>query len=221
MLLFIGKVSILFIIYVMAVRLLGKSALAQLTAHDFGALFFIAYLLFGSIEVNGMLQAIIGGATILLLYLAITKLTLWNKLNKYLIGEPTFLIKHGKIMSHNLKKSRYTISELMSIIRTNGYFDINDVDYALLEPNGEISVLPKKDKGFITPSHLDLNIDDNGLPIVVIVEGEIQRHNLKSINKNEDWLINELDSLGYSQLNKIFLATVRDKDLLLKVYTEH
>ncbi|SEQ74925.1 DUF421 domain-containing protein [Piscibacillus halophilus] len=221
MLLFIGKVSILFIIYVMAVRLLGKSALAQLTAHDFGALFFIAYLLFGSIEVNGMLQAIIGGATILLLYLAITKLTLWNKLNKYLIGEPTFFIKHGKIMSHNLKKSRYTLSELMSIIRTNGYFDINDVDYALLEPNGEISVLPKKDKGFITPSHLDLNIDDNGLPIVVIVEGEIQRHNLKSINKNEDWLINELDSLGYSQLNKIFLATVRDKDLLLKVYTEH
>lgn len=220
MLLFIGQIIFLFIIYIVSIRLLGKSALAQLTPHDFGAIFFLAYLLFGSIELKGITQGVTGGIIVIILYITVSKLTLFNKLNKFLIGEPTFLIKNGKIMSTNLKRSRYTLMELLSTIRTAGYFDVSEIEYALLEPNGDISVLPKKEMSYVTPSHLDLSVVDKGLPLAVIVEGKIQYRNLKAIKKDENWLKNELDSKGYDHLNKIFLATVRDKDHLLNVYVE-
>ncbi|TFB24051.1 DUF421 domain-containing protein [Filobacillus milosensis] len=216
----IAEITLLFIVYVTGVRLLGKSALAQLTAHDFGAIFFLAYVLFGSIDVKGISQGLAGGITVIILYLTISKLTLINKLNKYLIGDSTYLIKHGKIMSHNLKKSRYTLMELLSTIRTAGYFDISDIDYALLEPNGEISILPKKDKTFVTPSHLDIDVSDPGLPIIVIIEGKIQHNHLDSLNKDVAWLENELKQKGFDHTDGIFLATVRDKDLNLNVYSE-
>ncbi|WP_226037717.1 DUF421 domain-containing protein [Aquibacillus saliphilus] len=218
MLLFIGQVIILYIIYIAAIRVLGKTALAQLTPQDFGAIFFLAYLLFGSIKVQGTAQGIAGVVVIVIIYLTISKLSLWNKLNKLLMGDPTFLIKNGKIMSDNLRNSRYPLMELLSSIRSAGYFDINDVDYALLEPNGNISILPKRDKASITPSHLDLHIVDEGFPVAAIVEGKIQNNNLKSIRKDKHWLIRELQSQGYSDIKKIFLATVRDKDYLLTIY---
>ncbi|MGP4041800.1 DUF421 domain-containing protein [Gracilibacillus sp. D59] len=220
MFIFIGKIIILFIIYVVAIRILGKIALAQLTPHDFGAILFLAYILFGSLEIEGITQGIVGVITIIILYLTISKLSLWNKLDKLLIGESTFLIRNGKINIENLRSSHFTLMELLSAIRTAGYFDISEVDYAILEPNGEISILPKKDKVFLTPSHLGISVDDTGLPIIVVVEGEIQHNNLTMINKDKHWLKRELISQGYDQIEKIMFATVRDKDYDLKVYTE-
>ena len=219
MFLFISKVIISFIIYQFFIRILGKTALAQLTGNDIGAIFFLAYLLFGSIEIKGTLQSVVGCIIVTCLYFLISKISLNNKLNKFLIGEPVFLIKNGKIMAQNLRRSRYTLMELLSSIRVAGYFDINDVDYALIEPNGDISVLAKKDKVYVTPSHLDINTSDMGLPLAVIIDGEIQDNNLKELNKDKGWLKRELQLKGYSQLNKIFLATVTINDHLLKVHT--
>ncbi|RPF55864.1 DUF421 domain-containing protein [Aquisalibacillus elongatus] len=221
MLLFIGQIMLLFSIYIFSVRLLGKSAIAQLTAHDFGAIFFLAYLLFGSLEVDGVTQGLVGVLVVILLYLVISKLTLINKLNKYLAGESTYLIKNGKVMKRNLKRSRFTLSELLSSIRTAGYFDLSDVDFALLEPNGEISILPKRDKGFLTPSHLNISVEDRGLPIIVIMEGIIQHQHLDLIDQDDDWLKDQLQKLGYEDISNIFLATVKSKDLTLEVYLEN
>ncbi len=219
-LLFIGQIIILFIIYVVAIRILGKIALAQLTPHDFGALFFLAYILFGSVKVDGIMQGIVGGITIIILYFIISKLSLWNKLDRLLIGEPTFLVRDGKINIDSLRKSHFTLIELLATIRNAGFFDISEVDYAILEPNGKISILPKKDKVYLTPYHLGLNTEDRGLPIIVVMEGEIQHNNLTIMNKDEQWLREELTSQGYDQIGKILYATVRDKDYDLKVYTK-
>ncbi|QGH35025.1 DUF421 domain-containing protein [Gracilibacillus salitolerans] len=220
MLLFIGQIIILFIIYVVAIRILGKIALAQLTPHDFGAVFFLAYILFGSLEIDGITQSVVGVITIILLYLTISKLSLWNKLDKLLIGDSTFLVRDGKINIDSLRKSHFTLLELLATIRNAGYFDISEVDYAILEPNGKISILPKKDKVSLTPGHLGLSTEDRGLPIIVIMEGEIQHNNLSIMDKNELWLKKELISKGYDQIDKILFATVRDKDNYLQVYTE-
>ncbi|MRH43840.1 DUF421 domain-containing protein [Aquibacillus halophilus] len=220
MLLFIGQVIIIYIVYIVAIRILGKTALAQLTPQDFGAIFFLAYLLFGSIKIQGISQGIVGVIVVVVIYLSISKLSLWNKLNKLLMGEPTFLIKNGEIMPANLRSSRYTLMELLSSIRTAGYLDIDEVDYALLEPNGNISILSQNNRVANTQSQLNLSTVDEGFPIAVIVEGKVQLKNLKSIMKDHQWLKEELLAQGHSDIKKIFLATVKDKNYLLKIYAE-
>ncbi|WP_186578781.1 DUF421 domain-containing protein [Aquibacillus kalidii] len=218
MLLFIGKVITLFFIYVGAIRLLGKTALAQLTPHDFGAIFFLAYLLYGSIEVDGMLQGLVGVITVITLYFFVAKLSLWNRFSRFITGEPVFLIRNGKIIIDNLKRTSFSLVELMSAIRVAGYREINDVGYALLEPNGDISVLPKKEH--IEQERLHSHSEGIGLPIAVIIDGAIQPKYLKSIHKDEEWLKGQLEEEGYQDLSKIFLATVSDYDFVLKVYLD-
>lgn len=88
---FLVKVIFIYIVFIVAVKILGKSALAQLTPHDFGAILFLSYLSFGSIKVNGVMEGIIGIIVITCIHLFISKLSLLNKLNPFIIGKPTIL----------------------------------------------------------------------------------------------------------------------------------
>ncbi len=78
------------------------------------------------------------------LHLLLTKLSLFNKLNRFILGHPIILIKHGDIIFENLQKSRYPIAELLSNLRVAGYPSVHEIEYAILEANGAISILPKK-----------------------------------------------------------------------------
>jgi len=220
MLVYIGKLILFYILFITSIRLLGKSALAQLTPHDFGAILFLSYIAFGGIEIDGITQSIIGLVVVILVHITTSRLTLFKWINRMIIGGPIILIKHGKVVPENLKRSRYSMVELLSCIRTAGYPDIKDVEYAILEPVGDITVLPKKDIGPVTPKHLNIKVDDRGLPIAVVVEGKIQRKNLKLINKDEQWLKEKLKSEGYDHIHNIFYASVKDKDYSLIVQIE-
>ncbi|KAF0825156.1 DUF421 domain-containing protein [Cytobacillus firmus] len=214
---FLVKVIFIYIVFIVAVKILGKSALAQLTPHDFGAILFLSYLAFGSIKVNGVMEGIIGIIVITCIHLFISKLSLLNKLNPFIIGKPTILIKHGKIIYRNLKESRYPLPELLSNLRTSGYPDIHDIEYAILEATGEISIFPRKELVPITPKDLHMKVEYRGLPIAVVIEGKVQKRNLKLINKNEKWLKEELKAKGYLQIKDIFYAAVRDTDHSLTI----
>ncbi|MFY0544980.1 DUF421 domain-containing protein [Brevibacillus sp. H7] len=217
MLVYLGKVIVLYGLSVLAIRLMGKAALAQLTPHDLTAIVFLATLAISPIATDNFGEAVAGIVIVTLIHILITRLTLFRWLNHYLIGHPTLLIKHGKIIKSNLRRSRYSLVELLASIRTAGYPDVQDVEYAILEPTGEISILPRRDVTPVTPRHLDISIEYQGLPISVIIEGKIQHQNLKLIQKDEKWLMNQLEALGYSQLKSIFYAAVRDTDHSLTV----
>lgn len=94
---FLVKLIFLYIVFIVAIKILGKSALAQLTPHDFGAILFLSYLAFGSIKVNGVTEGIIGIIVITGVHLVISKLSLLNWLNPFIIGKTTILVKQGKI----------------------------------------------------------------------------------------------------------------------------
>ena len=188
MFIFLVKSIFIYIVFILAIRFLGKSALAQLTPHDFGAILFLAYLAFGSIKVESTIEGIIWIIVLTCIHLIISKLSLLNWLNPFIIGKPTILIKHGKIVYENLKKSRYPLAELLSNLRTSGHPDIQNIEYAILEATGEISILPKKEVGPVTPKDLHMKIQYKGLPLAVVIDGKIQKYNLKLINKNEKWL---------------------------------
>jgi uncharacterized membrane protein YcaP (DUF421 family) len=219
MITFVGKLILLFGIVVLAMRFMGKTLLAQLTPHDLAAIVFIVTLSVSPIKVNGIGQAIIGITIIVFMYFVFSKLSLFRWLNRLFIGHPSILIKHGKISKKELRKTRFSLVELLSAIRAAGYPKIQDLDYVILEPNGDLSIIPNQSVVSLTPRHLNIETDYQGLPIAVIVEGKIQHKNLKLIQKDEKWLQEELRNKGFHQLNNIFYAAVNDKDHSLFVDT--
>ncbi|MBO8173369.1 MAG: DUF421 domain-containing protein [Bacillaceae bacterium] len=219
MLLYAGKVILLFVLTIVLIRLMGKSAISQLTPHDLTAIVFVVTLAVTPIVTEQVGRTIAGIMIVAIIHILMSKMTLFRKFNRYILGEPTILIKHGKIIKSNLERSRFSLVELLSNVRAAGYPDIEKIDYALLEPTGEISIIPKKDLAPLTPRHLNLNVEYQGLPLSVVVEGKIQEKNLELIHKDKTWLMERLAELGVEDLEQILYASVNDKDHSLTVDT--
>ena len=219
MFIFVGKLMLLFGLVILAMRCMGKTVLSQLTPPDLAAIVFLITLSVSPLKVNGIGQAIIGIVTIVVMYLLLSKLSLFRLLNRLFIGHPSILIKHGKISKKELRKTRFSLVELLSAIRAAGYPNIQDLDYVILEPNGNLSILPNQAVVNLTPRHLNIETDYQGLPLAVIVEGKIQHKNLRLIQKDEKWLQEELANKGFHQLNNIFYAAVSDKNHSLIIDT--
>ncbi|MED3823753.1 DUF421 domain-containing protein [Priestia flexa] len=219
MFIFVGKLILLFGLVITAMRCMGKTVLAQLTPPDLAAIVFLVTLSVSPLKANGIEQAIVGIITVVVMYLFFSKLSLFRWLNRLFIGHPSILIKHGKISKKELRKTRFSLVELLSAIRAAGYPNINDLDYVILEPNGDLSILPNQAVVNLTPKHLNIETDYQGLPIAVIVEGKIQHKNLRLIQKDANWLQEELANKGFHQLHNIFYAAVSDKDHSLIIDT--
>lgn len=129
------------------------------------------------------------------------------KARKFFIGDPTLIIEDGKILYKNLKKTKFDINDLLEECRINGYFDISEIDYALMEANGKISFLPKPD--YQKPTNKDLKIKKprTGLCANLIVDGKIIYESLKIMHKDENWLMHEIKVKGF-KLEDIILATI-------------
>ncbi|MCY8234887.1 DUF421 domain-containing protein [Priestia endophytica] len=173
MFIFIGKLILLFGLVILAMRCMGKTVLAQLTPPDLAAIVFLVTLSVSPIKANGIGQTIAGIITIIIVYILFFKFSLFRWLNRLFIGQPSILIKHGKISKKELRKTRFSLVELLSAIRSAGYPNIKDLDYVILEPNGDLSILPNQSVVNLTPRPLNIETDYQGLPIAVIVEGKI------------------------------------------------
>lgn len=136
------------------------------------------------------------------------------KLRKFFIGTPTLLIQHGKMIYKNMKKTKFDVNDLLEEARGNGYFDLSEIEYAMLEANGKVSFMPKGEYKNITIKDMDLKVPKQGLCANVIIDGNIMNDNLKNINKDEEWLMKNLKVKG-KKVNEILLATVDLNDKLV------
>ncbi|WP_212634940.1 DUF421 domain-containing protein [Salibacterium halotolerans] len=200
---------------------MGKTALAQFTPHDFTAIFFIIAMAMNPIDADSIGKALIGILLIITLHLSFARLSLYNHLNRFLIGEPAILIKHGKLDRRNLKKSRFSLAELLSSVRSQGYSDVTTIQYAILEPNGAISVLPKPEMMPATKEDMSIEPDYQGFPMALIVEGDIQHEHLKMIEKDEVWLKHAVKKAGFTGVRAVFFAVVKDTDHSLIIDDGH
>lgn len=141
------------------------------------------------------------------------------KLRKFFVGAPTILIEKGKLIYNNMKKSMIDVNDLLSQAREMGYFDISEIEYAILEANGKISFLPKGEYKNITIKDMDLKVEKQGLCANVIIDGNIMNDNLSNIGKDEKWLIHELEIKGKS-VSDVLLATV-DINNKLNIYERY
>lgn len=199
-------------------KMLGKKQVSQLSLFDYvigisiGNFAAEMTINLESNEINGIWAVILFGVfAYLISYLTMKSIVL----RRFFMGTPTTLIQDGKILEKNLKKMKFDINDMLEEIRTAGYFDLSQVEYAILEPNGEVSILPKAEYRPLTPKDMKIKVEKEGLCSNVIIDGKIMYNNLGIIDKDEKWLNNQLKAKGYGDISKILLATVDIKDKLV------
>ena len=146
------------------------------------------------------------------LHYLITKILLkFHYLNEALTFGPTVIIQNGNLLTENLNKQKFKVDDMLSLLRSQGIFDLAEIDYAILEPTGNISVLKKTE--YLPTTKGDLNIKattTKGLPMVVVVDGTIESETLSYLNKPESWLLSELEKQGFSDISQVFLAVINE-----------
>lgn len=141
-------------------------------------------------------------------------------LRRFFMGIPTVLIDKGQILEQGLKKVKFDINDLLEECRSNGYFDVNEIDYAVMEVNGKVSIMPKKEYKPVTMKDMSLKGNAQSLIANVVIDGKVMKENLKNMKKDEKWLRQQLKVLGYEDLGNIILATL-DENEKVQVYSRN
>lgn len=205
------KALLAFVVILILARWLNKEQLSQLTFYDW-----IVGITIGSMAANLTNEPegrILEHVVILVVFSAAAYLTGMmtvksRPLRKLIEGEPTVVIHNGRILEHNIAKLHYNVDNLLSQLRQKNVFNIEDVEFALLEGNGGLSVLLKSQKRPLTPSDLGVPTGYEGLSSEIIVDGRVIYQNLKQNQLDEQWLISELRKRGYNSPRDIVLATL-------------
>ena len=155
-----------------------------------------------------------GGASLLLNLLA-HKLP---KTRKYINGTPTILMNEGKLYRKNLKKAKLDLSEFMLLCREQGYFDLDEIQTAIFEHNGKVSILPKAANRPATPEDLKITAKATHIGVEVIMDGRVMGENLTRMGRDTNWLEKQLKAQGYKSVKDIFLGIYRAEEDKLTLY---
>lgn len=136
---------------------------------------------------------------------------------RLIVGTPCIIIQRGKILEKSLKKIKIDLNDLMQEARNNGYFDMSEIEYAIMEANGRISFLPKSKYSPVTLSDMKIKPKFKGVCSNLIIDGKIMFEHLKQIKKDEKWLIKRLENMGYNNINDLLLV-ICDSDEKLTVF---
>jgi uncharacterized membrane protein YcaP (DUF421 family) len=206
-------------------RILGKQQVSQLTFFDY-----VVGITIGSTASTLTTDLTsrawphwVGLFTWTALCLILQLITLKSKTaEKFLDGEPTIIIKNGKILEDSMRKFRYTIGDLLSQLRDKGIFDIDEVAFAILEKDGQLSIFKKTECDPVTPKDLNIKTSTASIDFEVIYDGSILKDNLDSINRSEKWLMIKLKKQGISDVSEVFLATYNaSSGLFIDLYDDH
>ncbi|MHC0037795.1 DUF421 domain-containing protein [Pseudoneobacillus sp. C159] len=187
-------------------RVTGKKAVAQMHTFDLLYILVLTNIISTPVEVESIGKAIVYSVIMVILYKIIIRLSLHNKLRWIIYENPTVLIQNGKIDRKMLKKERMPLNELLSQLRVKGYTDTQNIAIAIMEQTGDLSVFPKSEYRPVQPNDLKLNVSKAYLPIPLIMDGQIVSHNLKYLQLDNEWLMNEVKKVG-QKVENITLAT--------------
>lgn len=209
------SVAVLFVI----TKVMGHKQIAQLDFFDY-----ISGITIGSIGADlaidletpwkSLIAVIVYGIASILLSAAANK---YQKSRKIINGAPSIIMDNGKIYRENLKKSKLNLSDFMMMCRELGYFELNDIQTAVFEANGKLTVLPKSEKRPLTPQDMDISLPKQSIGTEIIMDGNILHENLKRKGLDIIWLKNELDKQNCNSSKEILLA-VCDNNNKLTIY---
>lgn len=204
-------------------KILGKKQVSQLSLFDYVIGISIGNFA-AEIIINmetKFINGILAMTTFGLMAYIVDLLTLKSIiLRRIFMGVPTTLIQKGKILEKNLKKVKFDVNDLLEECRSKGYFDIQEIEYAIMESKGTLSILPKGEFKPINIKDMKLKPQQQGLVANIIIDSKIMKNNLYNMNKDEKWLEQQLKEKGYKDKQKILLATL-DINEKLTIYEKN
>lgn len=209
MLIILIRTIVLYFVVLFVIRVMGKAELSKMDPFEMIILFMIAEL--AAIPIESLDIPLLNGAAaiITLLFLQVTisfLATKSQKINNILNGKPSILIDRGNINIKALRNQRITIDDLMEQLRLKNFPSPADIDYAVLESNGDLSVIPKPDKAPLTPADMGVQTSSKIMPMVLISDGEFYKANLKALGKEESFLKKELMKVKITDFKQVFLC---------------
>lgn len=194
------RAVVLYIIVLIVMRLMGKREIGQLQPFELAISIMIADLASIPMTETGIpiTRGIIPILGLLVMHLLISVLNIKSvRAREIVCGKPRILIYRGKIDEKALIKERFTINELEERLRINNVSSIGDVEYAILETSGNITVIQKPNKRTTIPEDFNIMPDYEGIPYDLVVDGKVMEENLRKIGKNYTWLQKQVEKFGF------------------------
>ncbi len=217
MLVIFTRALILYALVVVVMRVMGKQQIGELQPYELVVAVMIADL--GAVPMQNtgipLLAGIIPILTLLISQLALSYISMRSIKGRELIcGIPTVLVEKGRLLEEAMRKERYNINDLLEALRSQGYYNIADVEYAILETNGTLSVIPKAEKRPANPGDFNLQPPNEGLPLPVIIDGVIDYRSLNKVKKDYAWLISQLKAYNITDVSNVLIASVDENGSL-------
>lgn len=207
------RTIILYILLFTLLRLSGKREVGQLELTELVVTFMISELASIPITNNNipLLYGIIPAITLVCLEIFVSFASVKSKtLSRLLSGTPSVLIDKGKLNQKEMFISRLTVSELMSALRVMGVSSLSDVQYAILEPSGDLSVITKASETAPSAKDLNVKVRENGIQHTLISDGVVSKKQLKDCSKDEKWLFEHLKNKGVNSPKDVFFMGLDD-----------
>lgn len=205
------RTIILYFVVVVVMRIMGKRQIGQLQPFELVVAIMISEL--AAVPMQDTAIPLVNGI-IPILTLLVTQMTLSYismksiRARGIICGKPRVLIGNGEIKEENLRKEMYTINDLLEQLRTANISNIADVEFAILETNGQLSVIQKSQRRPITPEDLKVPTKYEGLPLDLIIDGRVLNNNLDKARLDEKWLKDQLQSKGIYRFEDVFFASL-------------
>lgn len=213
------RALVVYPVLILLFRVLGRALQFQSRPYDVAV-----QVLLGSAAAELILQqdiavwrAFTALGTLAAMHTAISFLSLWNPLKRFLVGAPTVLMENGRFLRGNLIRHQLSVDEVVAALREKGYHNPADVDYAQLEPSGKISVIPHSQARPVTPRDLNLSTPYEGFTTTVVADGRVDRQNLGKMGLDEAWLTEQLRARGAAGPGDVLFAAVDSQRRLFVV----
>ena len=211
MLIIFIRASILYLFIVVIMRLMGKKQIGELQPTELVVALVIADL--SAVPMENLNVPILYGIIPIFTLFIIGEIFSFialksDKARGIIYGKPSILVEHGKILEGELRKQRFNINDLLEQLRIGGYPSLEDIEYAILETTGDLSIIPKSTKRPVNTEDLKLHVDQEELPVTAIIDGRILTYNLHLRNLDEKWLQKQLSINNIASAHDVFFAFI-------------
>lgn len=212
-----GRIITILLLFLVMTLITGRRKVGEIPVFDFLVVITLASVVGADIadpEIRHLPTAYAVVLIILIQYLYGFLIIKYRKLGKLLTFEPVIVIENGQFVKSSMRRLKYSVDTILTMLREKDVFDVSEVEFAIIESTGQLSVLKKSQFQPVTAKEIKLNTDYKGLSIPLIVEGEIYEDNLKKLNLNKAWLLEHLKKSDINSEKHVFYAAINTEGQL-------
>ncbi|WP_071394663.1 DUF421 domain-containing protein [Bacillus tuaregi] len=220
----IGRSFLSFIVLFILARILGKKQISQLTFFDYVVGIVIGDMA-STVAIDADMKYLHGVIGLVVFTLSSLLLSFGAirsfKFRDLVESSPTIMVKNGKIMEESLKKHKMTFDDLLNGLRVQGAFKLSEVEIAILETDGQISVMKKPQYESLTPNDIGLETEEDHAPSLVIIDGKLLEKRLHYLGYSQEWLLDEIKKQGAEEVKDVFFAQLNsDGSVYVDLYDD-